>query len=281
MKIGVRAHDYGPMEIRRLAKTLRTAGYNAIQLAPPKSFPEIESYAALTEADAERIGAAFAENGIELAVLGCYMDLGNPDPAVRENALAMIKNCLRCSKAMGAYMVGTETAYKHLGAEEKREWYPYMLDSVERAVEEAARFDVRFAIEPVRCYPLDRLDTVLRVLETVNDSEHLRLIFDPVNVLTPEHLGDQDRYWREWTENVGSYIDAIHIKDCAFAPDGSVDESLLLGDGQMQYGVISAWLKEENDRRVRAGSAEIALLREGMRPAEAERDIAFLRKLQA
>ena len=36
MKIGVRAHDYGRMEIERLAEVLHNAGYQAAQLALPK-----------------------------------------------------------------------------------------------------------------------------------------------------------------------------------------------------------------------------------------------------
>lgn len=38
MKIGVRAHDYGKMEIEELAEVLHKEGYQAAQLALPKAF---------------------------------------------------------------------------------------------------------------------------------------------------------------------------------------------------------------------------------------------------
>ena len=37
MKIGVRAHDYGKMEIEDLARVLHEEGYDAAQLALPKA----------------------------------------------------------------------------------------------------------------------------------------------------------------------------------------------------------------------------------------------------
>ena len=44
MKIGVRAHDYGKMEIEDLARTLHETGYECAQLALPKAFIGIDSY---------------------------------------------------------------------------------------------------------------------------------------------------------------------------------------------------------------------------------------------
>ena len=48
MKIGVRAHDYGKMEIERLAAVLHDEGYQAAQLALPKAFSGIDTYDDLT-----------------------------------------------------------------------------------------------------------------------------------------------------------------------------------------------------------------------------------------
>ena len=41
MKIGVRAHDHGRMEIEELAKLLKAEGYQAAQLVLPKVFTGI------------------------------------------------------------------------------------------------------------------------------------------------------------------------------------------------------------------------------------------------
>lgn len=114
MKIGVRAHDYGKMEIEQLAETLHDVGYEAAQLALPKAFTGIESYADITPGHLERIRAAFEKHSIEIPVFGCYMDLGNPDEDVRRYAVDTMKRCLAYSKEVGAKVLGTETAYPHL-----------------------------------------------------------------------------------------------------------------------------------------------------------------------
>ena len=139
MKIGVRAHDYGKMKIEELAHTLHERGYNCAQLALPKAFAEIDSYDDITVAHLDKIRTEFEKHEIEIPVFGCYMDLGNPDDMVREKAVETFKKCLAYNKELGATVVGTETAYPHLSKEEKKIWYPHMMDSVKRIVDEAAR----------------------------------------------------------------------------------------------------------------------------------------------
>ena len=119
MKIGVRAHDYGKMGIEKLAETLHNAGYQAAQLALPKAFAEIDSYADIKPEHLERIRRAFEKWEIEIPVFGCYMDLGNPDEDVRRFAVDTMKTCLAYSREIGAKVLGTETAYPHLSREEK------------------------------------------------------------------------------------------------------------------------------------------------------------------
>ena len=164
-------------------------------------------------------------------------------------------------------MVGTETSYSHLTAEEKKIWYPYMLDSVKRVMEEAVRLDACFALEPVYWHPLDSLEAVQDVLDQIRD-DHLKLIFDASNLLEFPKTTDQDSYWKTWLETVGSRIDAMHIKDFCVDAVGKYQPTLL-GEGVIRYHAISEWL--------RANKPDMPLLREEMDPKAAQRDIAFLR----
>lgn len=270
MKIGVRAHDYGKMEIEKMAETLAREGYEAAQLALPKVFSGIDSYEDITGAHLERIRRAFEERKIEIPVFGCYMDLGNPDAQVREYALRTLKKCLAYGKEVGAKVVGTETAYPHLTREEKKQWYPFMLDGIKRVVEEAVRLDVKLAIEPVYWHPLEDLEAVGDVMERVGDEEHLRLIFDASNLLEHPDRTDQDRYWTEWLSTVGKYIEAMHIKDFYFDDAGRYCP-VPLGKGVIRYEAISEWLH--------ANRPDMYLLREEMNPDMAEEDKAFMRRL--
>ncbi len=270
MKIGVRAHDYGKMEIERLAETLQQEGYQAAQLAFPKVFVGIQSYEDITLKHLERVRNAFERHKIEIPVFGCYMDLGNPDESVRSYAVHTLKKCLACSKEVGANVVGTETAYPSLRAEEKAKWYPCMLDSLKRVMEEAARLDAKLAIEPVYSHPLENLDAVTDVMNQIGDSKHLRIIFDPANLLPFPVLEDQDAYWQKWLLHIGTYIEAIHVKDFYYDQNGQYHPAPL-GKGVLRYEAISRWLHEN--------SPDMYLLREEMNPEIASADIAFMKNL--
>ena len=93
MKVGVRAHDYGKRKIKELAALLHDEDYQAAQLALPKAFIGIDQYEDITSQHIEEIRKAFAQQAVDIPVFGCYMDLGNPDPQVREYAVATLKKC--------------------------------------------------------------------------------------------------------------------------------------------------------------------------------------------
>ncbi len=269
MKIGVRAHDYGKMEIEKLAKTLHEEGYVAAQLALPKAFAGIDSYDDITLSHLEQIRTAFEKYGVEIPVFGCYMDLGNPDDEIRSKAVKTICTCLSYSKEIGAKVLGTETAYPRLSGEEKKLWRPYMMDSIQRVMEEAVRLDVKFAIEPVYWHPLDSLEIVQEVIDKIDDAQHLRLIFDASNLLEFPDKTEQNDYWKEWLENIGSYVDVMHIKDFSLDEKRQYQPELL-GEGVIDYTYISQWLHDH--------APDMYLLREEMNPKTAQLDIAYLRK---
>lgn len=270
MKLGVRGHDYGKRNIEELAELLHDEDYGAAQLALPKAFIGIDRYEDITEKHIEQIREAFARNLVDIPVFGCYMDLGNPEDEVREYAVKTLKKCLYWGKELGAMVVGTETAYPHLDLEGRREWKPYMLDSVLRVLEEAQRLDVKLAIEPVYWHPLTDLETTMEVIERAGDSSHLRLIFDASNLLEFPENTDQDALWNTWLEAVGEYVDVMHIKDFSLGRK-RIYQPEALGKGVMRYDAISRWLHRQN--------REIYLLREEMNPLFAKDDLAFMRRL--
>lgn len=269
MKIGVRAHDYGRLGIEVMAETLQTAGYACTQLAMPKAFREIDSYMDVNLQMIERIRRAFEGRKIEIAVLGCYVDLGNPDKEIRENAVKLFKRCLVINKELGAEVVGTETACTWLCGEERNCWYPYMLDSVKRVVEEAVKLDVKVAIEPVWGHPLYDVEKVCQVMDAVQEKEHLRLIFDASNVWGTAESEEQGNYWKEWMEGIGEYVSALHLKNLMFDEKGK-QRGCMLGEGVIDYTTIAEW--------IRKNKSDMYLLREEMNPARAEEDICFMKE---
>lgn len=204
MKIGVRAHDYGRHGVADYATLLKKEGYEAVQLAIPKAFTGIEDYGDITEELCEQIREEFAKQEIEIAVLGCYMDLGNPDAEVRAQAVQTFKDCLHYNQIIGARVVGSETAYPHLSKLEKHCWFPHMMDSLKELRDEAERLNVRMAVEPVGWHPLEDAETARDILDEL-DSDHVKIIFDPANVLERPAEIVQPVYWKRCFELLGDY----------------------------------------------------------------------------
>ena len=264
MLVAARTHDYGKQPVDHLAKLLRSESIEAAQLVLPKAFSEINSYDEVTPRLVEQIRRNFEEENVKIQILGCYMDLANPDDDVRKNAVDTFKKCL----ILGAAIVGTETAYPRLSRAEKKIWHPYMMDSIARLAEEAERLYLDMAIEPVYWHPLEDLETTVKVFEKV-DSSHLKMIFDPANVLElPEN--DQDAYWKEWLCVLGDKVEAIHMKDFVVGPNKEYCP-VCLGEGVIRYGEIVKWMKQHKP--------DIVVVREELNPKTAQRDIAYMRRL--
>ena len=268
MLIAARTHDYGKQPIDRLAGLLKSEGIDAAQLVLPKGFTEINSYDEVTTEIIERIRSNFDQEGIKIHILGCYMDLGNPDDDVRKNAVDTFKKCLAFNKTLGASIVGSETAYPHLNDEEKKVWHPYMMDSIARLVEEAERLGVDMAIEPVYWHPLKDLETTAMVFDKMNSSR-LKMSFDPANVLEYPEI-DQDAYWKQWLSELGDKIEAIHMKDFVLGENREYCP-VCLGEGVIQYGEIIRWLK--------INKPDIVIVREELDPKTAQKDIRYMHEL--
>lgn len=268
MLTAARTHDYGKQPVGGLASLLRSEGIEAAQLVLPKAFSEINSYDDVSPQLLEKIRENFEKESVKIHILGCYMDLGNPDDSVRKGAVETFCRCLAFNRILGATVVGTETAYPRLSEEEKRIWHPYMMDSLARLVEEAERLEVDMAIEPVYWHPLKDLETTARVFETMKSSR-LHMIFDPANVLEDTRI-DQDAYWKEWLNVLGDKIAAVHMKDFIEGP-GNEYCPVCLGDGVMQYAEIIRWLK--------ANKPDIVIVREELDPKTAQKDLAYMRNL--
>jgi sugar phosphate isomerase/epimerase len=267
MKIGVRAHDYGKQTMEDMASLLHKKGYDCAQLAFVKAFKEADSYEDLNEEMMEKARKIFSDAGIEISVMGCYMDLGNPDEEIRKQAVKTFKRCLQLNQILGAKVVGTETAYPHLDGEGRKKWKPYMLESIKEITDAAAHYDQKAAIEPVWWHPLEDLETVREVMEEIHDERHLRMIFDASNLLKdPDHT-DQNAYWSEWLKHTGKYIEAMHIKDFRLDAEGKY-VPVALGEGVIDYTAISSWLHENRK--------DMPLLREEMNPENDQADIAYL-----
>lgn len=269
MKIGVRAHDLGHYDENTLAVKLAEAGFNAAQVAVPKVITGVNSYPELSEEAAGRIKTAFEEHKVEITVLGCYIDISNPDQNIWENHQKQYFAALECACTVDACMVGTESSYGIVTMEEKIKTWDFFLKRMDVLVDQAERLGVNVGIEPVAAHTLYSPEWTRKLLDTI-DSSRLQVIFDPINMLVPERADEQELVWKECMSAFGKEVEAIHLKGFYYDNQNQYVPCELT-KGIADYQWLIQWLKGQKP--------DIAILREELNPLFAKEDVAYIRQL--
>ena len=214
--LGVRAHDFSPCPLPQLIEKLEEHSFSSIQFAVHKSFPEsAPRLGALSPGTAAYYGDAFRQAGIRIAVLGCYVNIIDPDPARRTQAFDDFSTHLRLARDFGASLVGTETGSVGQGYTPDnytKEAFEQVVDSVQAMVAEAERFGVTVGIEAGVNHPLHTVQLTRRLLDAV-PSSNLQIILDAANLMTPDNYLQQERIVAEAFELLGDRIAVLHLKD--------------------------------------------------------------------
>lgn len=255
MKVGVRAHDFGRLPVAELAKTVKNAGFDCVQLAPTKAIADILHFDDVTDRHLETISREFAAVDLEISVFGCYVEPSLPDKQQRIENIRYFTDGLANAKKVGVKLVGTETTNLAIdtSSSERETVYLTLLDSVKRMAEAAERHNVWVGIEPVAEHTLNTPSLARRLLDTVG-SDKLKIIFDPVNLVLPSTVHQQREIFAETFQLLGEQIEVVHLKDIVI--EGNEKVWRKIGDGVIDYQFIFDWLH--------ANKPQIPLLREGV-----------------
>lgn len=252
MQLGIRLHDIhtklGPefQTMEKRAQTAREEGFTCVHLAYSKV---IKGYTfddcALTEGLAKYTRRVFEGQGLDVAVLGCYLNLAHPDPDKLKEIQSRYYGHLRVASLLGAGVVGTETGapnaqYKMDANTHSEEALDTFIRGLAPVVERAEKCGVTMAIEPVWKHIVYSPDRAVKVLEAIQ-SPNLRIIFDPVNLLYPGNLDERGKVIGEAIEKLCDRIAVVHLKDCV--PDGDDLKSIAAGTGVMDYKEILKFIK--------------------------------------
>lgn len=246
MNLGIRAHDIENLPLEELAREISSKGLTSVQLALSKSFPYMNTdLGGLSPGMAHYIGNAFRENHIQIAVLGCYINMIHPDLGERRKALDRFKEYLRFARDFGCSVVGTETGNVNpdiVYTEENFKEQPFLevVKSVTELVEEAEKFGVIVGIEGGINHPVHTPARMKRLLDSVN-SNNLQVIFDPVNYLTIENYKNQEAVIEEAFELFGDRIIILHAKD--FIIENNCLKTTTVGEGLLNYELVFKWIK--------------------------------------
>ncbi|MDE7246057.1 MAG: sugar phosphate isomerase/epimerase, partial [Oscillospiraceae bacterium] len=201
---------------------------------------------ALTEGLAMYTKRVLAGNGLDTAVLGCYLNLAHPDPDRLSDIQSRYYGHLRAAALMGAGVVGTETGapnpeYKTDANTHTKEALNIFIRGLAPVVERAEHWGVAVAIEPVWKHIVYNAERAEQVLHTIA-SPNLRIILDPVNLLYAGNAGERDRIIGDAIDRLGEQVAVVHIKD--FVREGDILRAVAAGTGEMDYTRILRFMKE-------------------------------------
>lgn len=247
MQLGIRAHDvrYAPLD--ELIPEIRRQGFTCMHIALAKSIREFRVDAAsMTPGLAVRIRNLCLKHGVDIAVLGNYLNLANPDPGELAGITARYVEHMRFAAMLGPSVVGTETGavnreYRYEPANHEREALDIFVKNVKPVVRAAESFGQVLAIEPVWKHIVYGPEQARYVLDEVG-SPNLQIIFDPVNMLYPGNVDRQDEIIEKSFELLKDDIAVIHMKD--YTEENGELRSIPAGQGGLNYGLLLSRIKE-------------------------------------
>ena len=248
MQIGLRLHDARKRPLGEMLKNVKNQGFSCVHLALSKIEGLTADTHALTPGYALYLKHEFEKSGLDIAVLGNYLNLAHPDKDKLKEIQNRYMAHLRFASLLGCSVVGTETGapnetYSYdketCHSEEALEVF---IENLKPVIEYAEKMGVILAIEPVYKHIVYSPERARKVLDRIA-SPNLQIIFDPVNLLHPDNLDRRDEIIESAIDLLGKDIAIIHLKD--YILDGGEMRCLGCGLGQMNYKKIISFAEEK------------------------------------
>ncbi len=248
MQLGIRLHDTKKLPFEERILDVHNLGFACGHLALSKVIDEFPTDdGALTPGLAMYIKKIFAKNDVDIAVLGCYLNLANPNPEKLAKITRRYLAHLRFASLLGCGVVGTETGapnetYTAVPECHGEEALRTFIQNLRPVVQYAEKTGVILAIEPVWKHIVYNPARAKRVLQEIA-SPNLQVILDPVNLLDISNYERQREIVEEAIDVLGDEIAMVHIKD--FRAEGGKLVSVGAGLGQMDYTAIMKFIREK------------------------------------
>lgn len=247
MQLGIRLHDTKKLPIEERIADVHQLGFACGHLALGKvitEFPTTDE--ALTPGLAMYLKNLFARNQVDIAVLGCYLNLANPNKEQLAKTVHRYMAHIRFASWLGCGVVGTETGapnetYTHVPECHGEEALQTFITNLRPVVEYAENMGVVVAIEPVWKHIVCNPVRARRVLDEIN-SPNLQIILDPVNLLDISNYQDQVAIVEEAIDLLGPDVAMVHLKD--YVVENGALKSVGCGFGQMDYTAVMKFMKE-------------------------------------
>lgn len=248
MQIGIRLHDTLSLPLEGRLQAIKQQGFTCAHVALSKVVNEFPvNPEALTPGLAMYLKKLFQKYEIDIAVLGCYLNLANPDPIQRKEISDIYKANIRFASILGCGVVGTETGAPNVNYQFEpschgEEALRTFINNLRSIVTYAEKMGVIVAIEPVRTHIVYNPQRAKRVLEEIN-SPNLQIILDPVNLLAMDNYKQQTQVIEEAIDLLGADVAVIHMKDFIIQENAMV--SVAAGTGELNYEPIIDFINKK------------------------------------
>lgn len=247
MQLGIRLHDLEKLPFEERIAKAAEGGFACGHLALSKlitEFPTTDE--ALTPGLAAYVKSVFEKNQVDIAVLGCYLNLATPDEKALEKTMHRYLAHIRFTSLLGCGVVGTETGapnveYAFTPECRTEKSLQLFIERLRPVVSYAEKMGVLFAIEPVAKHIVCNPARARRVLDEIA-SPNLQIIFDPVNLLDSDNYREREKILDEAMELLGEDVAVVHLKD--FKMEDGKMSACGCGTGEMDYTKILRFIKE-------------------------------------
>ena len=167
----------------------------------------------------EKVKSAATSRGIKIAALSGTYNMAHPDPQVRQASRAGFANVVTAAREMGAPIVTLCTGsrdpqdmWKSHPDNNSPEAWSDLLSELDFALRLAEDAGIQLAIEPEPANVIGDAKTADRLLKQIA-SQHLGIILDAANLLTPATLATQHEIMAEAANLLGGSLLLAHAKD--------------------------------------------------------------------
>lgn len=248
MQLGIRLHDVAGATLEEKLANAKAQGFACGHVALSKVISQYSvADSALTPGLAMYIKKQFSKYDLDIAVLGNYLNLANPDPQKLAAIQKRYMTHIRFAALLGCGVVGTETGapnveYRYEPACRSEETLDTFITNLKPVVRYAENMGVIIAIEPVIRHIVYNPKRARQVLDAIA-SPNLQIILDPVNLLDESNAADHREIIQEAIELLGEDVAVVHLKDFK-VQDGKL-LSMGAGMGEMDYTGLMQFIKKE------------------------------------
>jgi len=240
MNLGIRLHDVPGSTLEARAQSALAEGFTCVHLALSKAVsPMLMDPAAATPGLAAAVTRSL--HGLDVAVLGCYLNLAHPDEEEYRHMVDQYTAHLKLCRWLGAGCVGTETGNPNAACRydpavsHSEEALQLFIRRLRPVVDAAEKLGATLALEPVYTHIVSTPRRARAVLDTFH-SPCLQIILDPVNLLHPDNLARRGEVIDEALDLLGESTIVIHLKD--YVPSDNGLTAVAYGTGEMDDSAV-------------------------------------------